>query len=62
VRAGIDVVAARSSVRRFGAGLGAYLVTIGIAFISAPLTLVAHFALAVYYCFNHLGGEGPGDG
>ena len=57
LRSEIDVVAARSSVRRFGAGLGAYSVTVGIAFISAPLTLVVHFALAVYYCFDHLGGE-----
>ncbi len=46
---GIDVVAGRASVRRFGAGLWAYLVTVVIAFLSAPLTLVVHFALAVCY-------------
>ena len=56
---GVDVVAARASVRRFGVGLGAYLVTVAIAFVSAPLTLVAHFALAVYYCFDHLGADAP---
>jgi len=54
---GVDVVVARASVRRFGAGLVAYAVTIGLSFISAPLTLVVHFALAVYYCFDHLGGN-----
>jgi uncharacterized membrane protein len=59
LRPGIDAAAARASVRRFGAGLGAYLVTVAIAFVSAPLTLVVHFALAVYYCFDHLGGEVP---
>lgn len=53
----VDRAAARGSVVRFGAGLGAYSVTVLIAFVSAPLTLVAHFALAVYYCFNHLGGD-----
>jgi len=52
---GVDRAAARGSVVRFGAGLGAYTVTVLIAFISAPLTLLVHFALAVYYCFNHLG-------
>ena len=56
---GIDAVAARASVRRFGAGLGAYSVTVAISFISAPLTLVVHFAPAVYYCFDHLGGDAP---
>ncbi len=59
LRPGIDVVAARASVRRFAVGMGAYLVTVAIAFVSAPLTLVAHFALAVYYCFDHLGGDVP---
>jgi uncharacterized membrane protein len=58
---GVDMSAARRSVVGFGAGLGAYSVTVVIAFISAPLTLLAHFGLAVYYCFNHLGGQ-SGDG
>ena len=35
----------------------AYSVTVGLSFVSAPLTLVVHFALAVYYCFDHLGGK-----
>jgi uncharacterized membrane protein len=50
----VDVVAARASLLRFGAGLGAYAATIGLAFVSAPLTLVVHFMLAVYYCFDQL--------
>jgi len=54
---GVDRAAARRSVIGFGAGLGAYSVTVVIAFISAPLTLLVHFGLAVYYCFNHLGGQ-----
>lgn len=53
---GIDAKVARASVRRFGAGLVAYTATIVLSFVSAPLTLVVHFALAVYYCFDHLGG------
>ena len=29
--------------------------TVALAFVSAPLTLLVHFALAVYYCFDQLG-------
>ena len=58
---GIDVRVARAAVRRFGVGLGAYVVTIGLSFVSAPLTLVVHFALAIYYCFDHLGSDSAHD-
>jgi len=50
----VDVAAARAALRRFGAGLGIYAATIVLAFVSAPVTLVVHFALAVYYCFDQL--------
>jgi uncharacterized membrane protein len=51
---GLDVATARASVVRFGAGLAIYAATIGLAFVSAPLTLAVHFGLAVYYCFDQL--------
>jgi uncharacterized membrane protein len=54
----LDAVQARRTLRRFGAGLLAYAGTIGLAFISAPLTLGVHFLLAVYYAFNQLRVEG----
>ena len=52
----VDVAAARASVRRFGLGLGIYAALVGLAFVSAPLTLVVHFAVAIYYCFDQLSG------
>jgi hypothetical protein len=62
----LDAVQARRALRRFGAGLLAYAGTIGLAFISAPVTLGVHFLLAVYYAFNQLRVEGqqpaPGNG
>jgi uncharacterized membrane protein len=50
----IDQAAARSTVIRFTAGNAGYLILIGLAFVSAPLTLALHFVLAVYYVFNQL--------
>ena len=41
-------------IRRFGLGLVAYTVAIGVAFISAYLALALHGALAVYYSFDQL--------
>jgi hypothetical protein len=41
-------------VVRFTAANLAYLALVGLAFVSAPLTLIGHFLLAVYYVFNRL--------
>ena len=49
-----DQAAARSTVIRFTAGNVGYLILIGLAFVSAPLTLALHFVLALYYVFNQL--------
>lgn len=50
----VDPAAARLTLRRFGMGQGAYLATIGLAFLNAPLTLTVHFAIACYYIFEQL--------
>ena len=39
---------------RFGAGVAAYSAMIGLSFVSAIATLVAHFLMAVYYMFDQL--------
>jgi uncharacterized membrane protein len=49
-----EEAAARSTVIRFTAGNVGYLILIGLAFVSAPLTLALHFVLALYYVFNQL--------
>ena len=41
-------------LRRFGLGLVAYTVAIGVAFLSAYLALAVHGALALYYSFDQL--------
>ena len=50
----VDRQSGRAALRRFGAGGIVYLATIGLSFVSAPLTLAVHFVLAVYYCFDQL--------
>jgi uncharacterized membrane protein len=50
----IDPATSRSALRRFGVGSVVYLVTIGLAFVSAIATLAVHAALAIYYCFDQL--------
>jgi uncharacterized membrane protein len=50
----VDVVAARRTRVRFALGGLAYPLLVGLAFVSAPLTLLLHGALAVYYGFNQL--------
>ncbi|MFB7669127.1 TMEM175 family protein [Kitasatospora sp. NPDC056138] len=50
----VDVDAARRTRNRFALGSLAYPVTVGLAFISAPLTLAAHGLLALYYAFNQV--------
>ncbi len=48
----VDAEAARATRARFALGSVAYPVTVGLAFVSAPLTLAVHGLLAVYYAFN----------
>ncbi len=51
----VDPGAVRGSIVRFSAvGIGLYLVTLGIAVASAPACLVAHFVIAIYYCFQQI--------
>jgi len=50
----VDAGQARRAVRRFSFGLLVYLMTIVVAFASAPAALVLHGLIAVYYCFDQL--------
>jgi TMEM175 potassium channel family protein len=52
---GVDPVAVRASITRFSAvGLALYLGTVVVAIFSAPFCLLAHFAIALYYCFSQI--------
>jgi TMEM175 potassium channel family protein len=53
---GIDLRAGRVMLWRFSLGNIFYLVTIGLSFVNATLTLAVHAALAIYYCFDQLPG------
>ncbi|MDP9221658.1 MAG: TMEM175 family protein, partial [Actinomycetota bacterium] len=44
----------RRALVRFGAGTLVYAATVGLAFLSAPLTLGVQFLVAVYYCFDQV--------
>jgi uncharacterized membrane protein len=57
---GINPRSSRGALRRFGAGNVFYLLTIGLSFVSAPVTLAVHGALALYYCFDQLPTIGTG--
>ncbi|MFE0513568.1 TMEM175 family protein [Streptomyces sp. NPDC058964] len=50
----VDPRAARETRARFALGSLAYPVTVGLAFVSAPLTLAAHGLIALYYGFNQV--------
>jgi len=50
----IDRAKARAATRRFGAGPVIYLGTVGLSFVDATATLVAHLVIALYYCFDQL--------
>lgn len=50
----MDAATVRASRRRFGLGVVTYSPTLGLAFVSAPLTLAVHAALAIYYAFEQL--------
>jgi uncharacterized membrane protein len=53
----VDRAARRRTLIRFGFGNVVYLITIGLAFVNAPLTLAVHGAVALYYCFDQLTGS-----
>ena len=50
----IDFATSRAALRRFGLGTIFYVATVGLAFVSATVTLAVHGALAIYYCFDQL--------
>lgn len=59
---GVDPGSVRSSITRFTTvGIALYAATIVIAIFSAPLCLLAHFVIAIYYCFSQIrvGGRPP---
>jgi TMEM175 potassium channel family protein len=52
---GVDPAAVRRSIVRFSAaGLLLYTATLVVALFSAPLCLIAHFVIALYYCFQQI--------
>ncbi|MFC1408252.1 TMEM175 family protein [Streptacidiphilus sp. N1-12] len=50
----VDRAGARGTRIRFGIGSVAYPATVGLAFVSAPLTLLMHGVIAAYYAANQL--------
>ena len=50
----LDAQRARATFPRFASGVVIYLLTIGIAFINAKLSLAVYALLAVYYVFDQL--------
>ncbi|MFF3577717.1 TMEM175 family protein [Streptomyces mirabilis] len=50
----VDMDGARRTRVRFALGSLAYPATVGLAYVSAPLTLAAHGLIAVYYGFNQV--------
>ncbi|MEZ0067875.1 putative membrane protein [Streptacidiphilus sp. MAP12-20] len=50
----VDRAGARGTRVRFGLGAVAYPIALGLAFISASLTLIAHALIAAYYAANQL--------
>ena len=53
--------AGRAAVIRFGAGNVGYLAAIGIAFVSAPASLLVSALVAAYYVFEHTPSRRPDD-
>ena len=52
---GVDAQAMRASIVRFSlVGIVLYLATLVVALFSAPLCLLAHLLIAVYYCFEQI--------
>jgi uncharacterized membrane protein len=51
----VEPTVVRRSIVRFSAvGILLYLATLVVALFSAPLCLVAHFLIALYYCFQQI--------
>jgi uncharacterized membrane protein len=50
----IDPMQARAASKRFGFGIVVYAGTVVIAFLSAPICLLVHFLIAMYYVFDQL--------
>ena len=50
----LDPAEARAAVRRFALGNLAYVLLLGVALVSAPLTLAGHFLVALYYVADQL--------
>jgi uncharacterized membrane protein len=44
----------RAALRRFTVGNLAYLALMGIAWVSAPITLAGHFVVAIYYVLDQV--------
>jgi uncharacterized membrane protein len=59
LRPDVDRAAMRRRLPRFAVGLGVYLLTVALAFVSAVLTLLVHLAIALYYCFDQLTSPDP---
>jgi uncharacterized membrane protein len=52
---GVDPVSVRASIVRFSTvGAVLYVTTLVIALISAPLCLLAHFLIGIYYAFQQI--------
>jgi uncharacterized membrane protein len=52
---GVDPDAVRRSIVRFSAvGILLYVTTLVVALVSAPACLIAHFLIALYYCFQQI--------
>ncbi len=50
----LDPAVERRAMVRFGIGTLVYAGTVGLAFVSAPLTLAVQFLVALYYCFDQV--------
>jgi uncharacterized membrane protein len=57
---GVDPRAVRASIVRFSViGILLYVATLIVAVFSAPLCLLAHFVIALYYCFQQIRTAAP---
>lgn len=57
---GVDAVAVRASIVRFSVvGTALYVLTLVVALFSAPLCLLAHLLIALYYTFSQIRAESP---
>jgi uncharacterized membrane protein len=54
---GIDAAGLRRRLRRALVAPSAYVVTVAVAFVSAPAVLILHAVIAVFYAFDTAAGE-----